>query len=369
MSSRWRGRSRLLSVFAIVAMLTMPTMGVAREPGAAGDAVVSSGAQVTTVAEQQRIRDYWTPARMRAAKPMPLPASSAGSAPTGVTQAGPSGAPGSVMGSRPEADEGDAFSVSGVQPVGYSYPFPFTRFNMENGLTKSNPYRTVGKMFFSQGSGNFVCSGAAVPGSSSQSVVYTAGHCVSNGAGTFSTNVLFVPGRRPTGASTPPIDPYGSFPGLTLVTTTDWHFNFDLTRDLGAYNVGTNANGQHLQNLTGFLGFAWNQSRVQHWDAFGYPQAAPFNGQTMVRCEASHAVDDTGILGGGPDPIGIGCDMTGGSSGGPWIMGLRSSNFHNSVNSYKYTTPSQPLAMYGPYFDDLANTVRCVAAGTGGVGC
>jgi hypothetical protein len=52
----------------------------------------------------------------------------------------------------------------------------------------------------------------------------------------------------------------------------------------------------------------------------------------------------------------IDCDMTGGSSGGGWIVG---GNVH-SVNSYKYTF--DPNSMYGPYHGqgaaDLYNAVR-----------
>jgi hypothetical protein len=59
----------------------------------------------------------------------------------------------------------------------------------------------------------------------------------------------------------------------------------------------------------------------------------------------------------------IGCDMTGGSSGGGWVIEDASGNaFVNSVNSYKYISPSEPLAMYGPYHGDgtanLYNAVR-----------
>jgi hypothetical protein len=50
-----------------------------------------------------------------------------------------------------------------------------------------------GKLFFSLGASNFVCSATVV----FRSTIATAGHCVSNGAGLFATNVLFcLSGRR-----------------------------------------------------------------------------------------------------------------------------------------------------------------------------
>ena len=97
----------------------------------------------------------------------------------------------------------------------------------------------------------------------------------------------------------------------------------------------------------------------------------------MVVCESSHATDDTSVPGIGADPQGVGCDMTGGSSGGPWVMGwknqtgpnpLPGGGFVNGHNDYKYGT--QPLAMYSPYFDSVANQVRCGAAtGSGTATC
>jgi hypothetical protein len=54
--------------------------------------------------------------------------------------------------------------------------------------------------------------------------------------------------------------------------------------------------------------------------------------------------------------MGIGCDMTGGSSGGGWIVG----NDLYSENSYGYG--NQPNVMYGPYLDDTAQAVYNAAA-------
>ena len=134
------------------------------------------------------------------------------------------------------------------------------------------------------------------------------------------------------------------------VDDSRWHTARDFTRDMGACAIGNNQRGQTLPNAVGTLGFAWNQSRQQHWSEFGYPAAAPFNGQWMVVCESSHATDDTSVPGVGRDPQGVGCDMTGGSSGGPWVMGwkgqsgpnpLPGGGFVNGHNDYKYTQRSR----------------------------
>ncbi|MDQ3760047.1 MAG: hypothetical protein M3331_08915, partial [Actinomycetota bacterium] len=49
--------------------------------------------------------------------------------------------------------------------------------------------------------------------------------------------------------------------------------------------------------------------------------------------------------GSGPDTLEINCDMTGGSSGGGWVIDGR---FVNSVVSYGYALDYTHL--YGPYF-------------------
>lgn len=56
--------------------------------------------------------------------------------------------------------------------------------------------------------------------------------------------------------------------------------------------------------------------------------------------------------------------MTGGSSEGAWNISWSDTGpgFINGHNDYKYS--SEPLAMYSPYQDSLANQVRCFGAGS-----
>jgi V8-like Glu-specific endopeptidase len=203
-----------------------------------------------------------------------------------------------------------------------------------------------------------VCSGAS---SAAANVVFTAGHCLNGGPpnpqNRWSSSVIFVPAYE-NGAR-----PYGSFACGFMTVGNTWYSSGDFARDVAACRTG-NSNISPFKTLTqavGYLGFTWNQPRYQLWHALGYPSAAPFNGQWMTVCTASWAVTDLSVTIGYPDPQGVGCDMTPGASGGPWIKGFKGGNWINSVNSYKYTT-AQPLAMYGPYFDTYVNQVRCYAA-------
>ena len=55
--------------------------------------------------------------------------------------------------------------------------------------------------------------------------------------------------------------------------------------------TGTVVPGQ-LGGHTGWLGFAWNQSRNQHWVAMGYPQGAPFAGGKIIMAASAYGYDD-----------------------------------------------------------------------------
>ena len=211
----------------------------------------------------------------------------------------------------------------------------------------SAPTRTNGKVFFSDGGSNYVCSGTAVL-SGNSSVVWTAGHCVHDGASGFHTNWTFVPayadGSRP----------YGTWTARTLLTTSGWANSGDFSYDNGAAVVNANG-GQTLTSVVGGRNIAFNTARNQNYAAHGYPAAPPFNGQRLWVCNSPLVYDDTSA---NPPTLGIDCDMTGGSSGGGWIAG----GSVVSVNSYGYAT--LPNVMFGPYQGSVAQSLYTQAAGS-----
>ena len=254
------------------------------------------------------IAHYWTPQRMRAAKPADTVRTRAGKAP----------------------------KKSGA--------FPFTSYEVTSDYGQA-PTSTNGKVFFTLGGTNYVCSGTALL-SGNKSVVWTAGHCVNQGPGAFATNWSFVPGYK-DGSS-----PLGQYAARQLLTTTPWRTAGDFGYDLGAAVVSP-VNGRSLTDATGGEGIAFNYSRTQQYQSHGYPAASPFTGQRLWVCDAPWGTDDTSAT---PATMGIGCDMTGGSSGGGWIVG---SNLY-SVNSYGYT--NQRNVMYGPYQGSVAQSLYNQAA-------
>jgi V8-like Glu-specific endopeptidase len=205
----------------------------------------------------------------------------------------------------------------------------------------SYPLSTVGKLFLTNAAGqNLVCSGTAVV-SSNNSVVDTAGHCLYWNGG-WVRNVLFCP-LYEGGKS-----PYGCWAARDLEVPADW-INAkpnDLHHDFGMAIVSANNEG-NLTDVVGGAGWAYNQPVNQPFYAYGYPAARPFDGQTRQSCESSSGT--SWQLWGGT-VVSIPCNMTGGSSGGPWFIKSNGNWYLHGHNDF--TSSLRPGHMFSPYYDD-----------------
>jgi hypothetical protein len=223
-------------------------------------------------------------------------------------------------------------------------PLPWTSQEVTTPYTNA-PTRTHGKVFFTLGGVDYVCSGTALL-SANKSVVWTAGHCVNEGPGDFATNWEFVPAYKDGRA------PLGEYVASNLFTSNAWGNQGDFSYDVGAAVVAP-AGGTALTDRVGGRGISFNYNRSQNYVSYGYPAAPPFTGERLWTCNSPLQTSDNSAS---PATMGIGCDMTGGSSGGGWIVG---SNLY-SVNSYGYS--NQPDVMFGPYLDGVAQSVFNAAA-------
>jgi V8-like Glu-specific endopeptidase len=322
----------------------------------------------------EAVQDYWTQERMRNAQPLPLPKLSGLAFEVGSTALkGPSGPPMFVPSRHPDnftsAPRNRTAELSEypkaideaekVEPLEGTYPFSFTRYRVFPDLRqvyKFFPYKVVGKVFFTiPGLGDYMCSGCVV-NTTNRSAVWTAGHCVYSpdvGEGVWHENFIFVPARYNG------VDLFGTWTANSLVTLDGWKNGLLEYDQGGAYmNRGGPGAGNHLVGKLGGLGFLANAPREQHWHLDGYPAEVPFDGDHQILCASSWATDDqpTGTPGVDPPTIGIGCDMTGGSSGGPWIVDFSGipgvGNLLNGNVSYGYI--GVPNELYGPYFSDGA---------------
>lgn len=222
-------------------------------------------------------------------------------------------------------------------------PYPFTGYEVPYNY-QEHPFSTMGKLFFSRGGTDWVCSAATLV-SEHKRLVWTAGHCVAEGDGvSWSEDVLFIPAYRDGSA------PYEKWEACNLYTTEAWFNDGDLSLDLGGIETCDRPeDGARIQDVVGSMGFVANISPVQHWNAFGYPAGAPFDGESLNTCQAGFGVEDAYKS---PATLGIGCDMNGGSSGGPWVVDLSphhlEGNYLNGLNSYG--KDAIPNTMYSPYF-------------------
>jgi len=248
----------------------------------------------------------------------------------------------------------DVNSLVQTTTSGYDYPAPFVRYQNFDSY-QVYPYSTVGVLFFKQYGVDYRCSAVSI----GNSAIWTAGHCIHKGdnnlgddndPGGWSTNIRFAPAYKNGFA------PLGVWTTAAITTKGSWITYGDLRYDMGGA-VLNEYNNQTISEVVGSLGFAYNQDSGLHWMNFGYPSAEPFDGKTQQICVASFAYADTSMP--APSPIAMGCDMTPGSSGGPWILSFSGqvgqTNYLNGNNSYRYSF--HPREMYSPYFGDAAKSL------------
>jgi V8-like Glu-specific endopeptidase len=213
--------------------------------------------------------------------------------------------------------------------------------------TNEKPVNHIGKVFFTLNGLNYVCSGSSVT-AANRNTVSTAGHCLNAGPGAFASNFIFVPAYKDGAA------PLGKWPAKALFAPQEWTANGNMQYDTG-FAVVEKVGAKNLADVAGAVGVAFSQPRGLTYKAFGYPAATPFTGQTLVSCYGKAGND---AINPQFKTQGIPCDMTGGSSGGPWLLQDGASSevgFQNSVNSYGYG--SRSTTMYGPYWGETIQQV------------
>ncbi len=217
---------------------------------------------------------------------------------------------------------------------------------------------TTGKVLFQLGRSYYVCSASVVAdaGNNDRSLVLTAAHCAFDESGRdrkntpeddrFATNWMFIPEYDGKSGFVCSEMPYGCWTASALVVHDGYataggfndqavlhDFAFAVVDDTLETEVGTQA-----------IGFTTVDNVPIY--AFGYPAASPFDGSQLWYCDGVVGRDNRVAT------YRIGCDMTGGSSGGPWFTGFDGATGTGtlmSVNSYGYSGED---AMYGPIFNE-----------------
>ncbi|MEV7172837.1 peptidase [Streptomyces sp. NPDC093224] len=298
--------SVLLSAGALVAgALTAAT------PSIAADAPASF--------RQQQTPGFWTAERMRSATPLDVTATPGASRTPVATTAAPT-----VVAPTAAAASPTAFPQAGGAWTG-------------GGAV----VKTSGRVFFTMGGRTASCSGNSIT-SANGSTVMTAGHCVKY-QGAWHTNWVFVPAYSNGSA------PYGQWSATKTFATDQWAASEDMNHDVGLAVVAP-LNGQTLSQAVGAQGVLFNGGYNKKMYSFGFPAAAPYDGSKLVYCSGNSGKDF--LL---TKDHGLGCNMTGGSSGGPWFQDFNEATglgMQVSVNSFGYVF--FPNRMFGPYLGNEA---------------
>jgi hypothetical protein len=250
------------------------------------------------------VQDYWTPARRKAAKAVAQPEQRPGVvAPVQSTKLPAKSAAGTQPAKAAKAAKATD-SAAGVTDVSQSQVWT---------AHGRMPASTVGKLYFSTAGGNAECT-ASVVASGNHSMIWTAGHCVTDGAGHWYSNFLFVPDYYNGNW------PYGSWAWKSASTPTAYFNGGNLDFDLAAISLWPQSNGRKVADVTGSQGYKFNFGYAFYAYDFGYPYnthpaRAGITGQDLRYC-----VGWTWQTG---NKQAIHCDMGSGASGGPWLDDLR----------------------------------------------
>jgi len=233
--------------------------------------------------------------------------------------------------------------------------------------------KTTGKVLFAMAGTYYVCSaGVADDTVSGRSIILTAGHCAYDETNrAFATNWMFVPAydsapaTLTTSGSFCAQTLYGCWTASALVVAegfaTAGGFNDQaIVHDyaFAVVDAGGKSGTAQLDSTVGGhpIQFSPVAGGADTY-LFGYPAAGKYRGKDLVYCRGPLGFDDNA----GNATYRVGCNMTGGSSGGPWFTPFNASTGSGtmtSVNSYGY---SGITAMFGPKLNAETQTMFGVA--------
>jgi hypothetical protein len=278
-------------------------VGRARSPAPA------PGSEAATEARTLR---YWTPQRMRQARPFDR-------------------VRGADDSDRPRAAHRDPLASASFLTI----PTP-----------DQPPYSVNGRIFLKQGGLRGYCSGTAV-NTPTRQLVLTAGHCVNSGAHpdsgrprTWSQYLEFVPAY--TGGKAP----FGVFVARRgkVYAPKQWINLGNPDFDLGAFLTHPNVDGVNVADAVGGgAAIAMGLPRGQRFRTFGYPGTV----KRMQGCNSPYVGDDpTTFPFPGPPTMAVRCHWAPGASGGGWL--IEGGTEIDGINTYLHLDDANHT--YSPYF-------------------
>ncbi|GLF95089.1 trypsin-like serine peptidase [Streptomyces yaizuensis] len=209
---------------------------------------------------------------------------------------------------------------------------------------KGTTLKTVGRLFFVNANGaDTWCTATAVK-SANKSVVMTAAHCVRRGSAPDMTNVdmVFVPAYHKGK------QPYGAF--AVRAAATPRSFDTQSVNDMAALTVDADKKGRKLTDVVGATPIAFDRPVGGTIHSFGYPATSPQRGEELLYVTGKAKKERGQQF--------IPSDMTGGSSGGPWLAGFDTTTGKGTLVSVNSSMDSfTPTKGYGEIFGAIAKKV------------
>jgi len=298
-----RGLCWLLGLVLLPAFLALPAPAGAMQRASVSLSAAQAIASPSS-GDAASVAGYWTPARMRRARPLDR-----------------------IVSDAPAPADTASASFASVPN------------------TTQPPFTAVGRVFLKVGNFDGFCSGTAID-SPGRRLVLTAGHCLysvlpGHRIPSFARFFDFVPDYSHGQA------PFGEFVGRKAFMPRPWLRSLNENYDMAA--VLTEPAAADSVNLAdavgGGLPIATDRTRDQEYQVLGYPGGP--QRKNMQECDARFSGDDrlTYPLG-GPPSLGVACYMGEGSSGGPWLINegteVGGITTYGHIRNFNHT--------FGPYF-------------------
>ena len=254
---------------------------------------------------------------------------------------------------------------------------------VDDGVVANSPWSfggdvqtAAGRIIFNMGGSFFICSGTAVTDDTTgRSVILTAAHCVYDDAEkAFATQVLFIPNQDETTGTDTDFDcnndPLGcwapdigvvelNWSNKTFPDNIPWDYAYYVVSDSGAHSG--NGSGGALDTAAGTLPIDFMTPYADDGDnaagSLDFTHGLGYSGSddpNFMYC-ADHMTTE------GPDNWWLpDCELSGGSSGGPWVQPMDETTGSGSiisVNSWGYTR-GKPGGMAGPFLN--GTTAQCL---------